>query len=110
MIVLVLNRSKKGGVVSNKKTAFYLPENCPACAASFVGKPIPKALQWDGGGTHYSRVIGMDGGYAQIYDGVVAYKCPDCGHYFATGDASWHIDVFEKFIAHIQVGNIKNEP
>jgi hypothetical protein len=28
--------------------------------------------------THYSRMIGIDGGRSGIYDGVIAWTCPDC--------------------------------
>jgi hypothetical protein len=28
--------------------------------------------------THFSRMIGIDGGRLGIYDGVVAWVCPDC--------------------------------
>lgn len=39
--------------------------------------------------THYSRMIGVDGGRLGIYDGVAWWVCPDCGvrwHRFASDD------------------------
>jgi hypothetical protein len=48
-----------------------------------TGDPIPQEYIDKGyygeGITHYSRMIGIDGGRLGIYDGVIAWTCPDCG-------------------------------
>jgi hypothetical protein len=62
---------------------------CPLCSADLRGEPIPEGSHHLYGGTHFSRVIGWDGGRNGIYDGVVAWACPDCGgwwHRFPKGD------------------------
>ena len=73
-------------------------DSCPKCEVSFIGDPIPeKDLQFYSG-THWRREIGIDGGMLGIYDGIVAWKCPDCNHYFPRGDSGWAIEMFEKFM------------
>lgn len=51
---------------------------CPLCAADLRGDPIPEDIAHLYGGTHWSRLVGIDGGRLGIYDGVIAWKCPDC--------------------------------
>jgi len=45
------------------------------------GNEIPEENRhyYQEGTTHYSRMIGIDGGRLGIYDGVIAWTCPDCG-------------------------------
>lgn len=73
-------------------------DNCPNCGVSFLGGPIPKeSLEFYGGATHWRREIGIDGGYMGIYDGIVAWQCPDCKHEFPRGDSSWALELFAKY-------------
>lgn len=71
-------------------------EVCPN-GCDLQGDPIPQEYIDKGyyaeGTTHYSRMIGVDGGWSGIYDGVIYWLCPDCGvrwHRFpeGTGDKS----------------------
>lgn len=55
------------------------PQNCPECEADFQGAPIPeKSQHMYGGKTHFSRRIGIE--ITGVYDGVLIWMCPDCGH------------------------------
>jgi len=83
-------------------------DNCPKCKVSFIGEPIPADIVEHYAGTHWRREIGYDGGYMDIYDGIVAYKCPDCNHFFPRGEGKWALDVFNKFINKMNEGD-KNE-
>lgn len=51
-------------------------DNCPHCGVSLIGEEIPEQLQGVCGATHYKREIGLE--YVGVYDGVVAWRCPDC--------------------------------
>ena len=52
---------------------------CPNGCDLRGGKLPEKDLGYYGEGTtHYSRMIGIDGGYPGIYDGVIAWTCPEC--------------------------------
>lgn len=52
---------------------------CPACQSDLGGNPIPEEhLDTYGGETHYSRQIGIE--VRGVYDGVLIWQCPDCGH------------------------------
>lgn len=73
-------------------------DNCPNCGVSLLGNEIPKESQHLYGCTHLRREIGIDGGMMGIYDGIVAYKCPDCGHYFPRSEDPWALDLFDKFM------------
>lgn len=56
-------------------------KTCPVCGESFVGQEIPKEyLHYYGGKTHYSRMIGVE--IPNLYDGIILWKCRDCGNYF----------------------------
>ena len=72
-------------------------DNCPKCKVSFIGDPIPEDQLKYFSVTHWSRQIGIDGGMAGIYDGIVAWKCPDCGHTFHRDDSKWALALFEKY-------------
>jgi predicted RNA-binding Zn-ribbon protein involved in translation (DUF1610 family) len=51
---------------------------CESCGASWRGSPIPEDQQdLFGNATHFSRQIGIE--LRGVYDGVVIWKCPDCG-------------------------------
>lgn len=74
-------------------------DNCPKCNANWVGGEIPEDIR-----EHYSppyvwkREIGIDGGFAGIYDGVVAYMCPDCKEYVPRAQTPWALEMFDKFM------------
>ena len=72
-------------------------DNCPKCGVSFIGDPIPEDIVEFYAGTHWRREIGIDGGYMGIYDGIVAFKCPDCGHEFPRSRDSWGLSIFKKY-------------
>jgi hypothetical protein len=56
--------------------------NCPACDADLQGEEIPQAdRHYFGDATHFQRRIGVE--VSGVYDGVLFWKCPDCGH-------AWH--------------------
>jgi hypothetical protein len=62
--------------------------NCPYCNVSLIGAPIkeedqhyfntpgetPHSEEWV---THFRREIGVE--VRGVYDGVLYWKCPDCG-------------------------------
>jgi hypothetical protein len=76
-------------------------DNCPKCNANFIGGPIPEDQQeFYGGATNWRREIGIDGGYMGLYDGTVAYKCPDCGHEFPFDDSDLAKDMFKRYEAY----------
>lgn len=73
-------------------------DNCPKCNASFQGDPIPDDIKEHyGGDGFWRREIGIDGGYLGIYDGIVAYRCPDCKHEFPRGTSAWAQEVFDVY-------------
>jgi hypothetical protein len=72
-------------------------KNCPKCKASWKGEAIPKSQQKLYSATHFERQIGIDGGYMGIYDGIVAYQCPDCNSYSPRSNQPWDLEMFEKF-------------
>ena len=56
---------------------------CPSCGSDLQGAPIPEehraiGLYGDNPPTHFSRKVGIE--YPGIYDGVLIWSCPDCGH------------------------------
>ena len=61
-------------------------DTCPINHCDLRGEPIKQeyidAGYYGEGVTHYSRMVGVDGGYLGIYDGVIAWHCPDCGAYW----------------------------
>lgn len=73
-------------------------DNCPKCKSSWIGGEIPESIR-----RHYSppyvwkREIGIDGGYIGVYDGVVAYRCPDCDEEFPVSDSVWAMEMFNKY-------------
>ena len=73
-------------------------DNCPKCNANFIGDPIPADMVDSYAGTHWRREIGIDGEYMGIYDGIVAYQCPDCKEYLPRGTSSWALEMFDKFM------------
>jgi hypothetical protein len=72
-------------------------DNCPKCNTSFIGDPIPDDIIENYAGTHWRREIGIDGGMMGIYDGVVAWECPDCKHQFPVSDHPIHQEMFQKY-------------
>lgn len=72
-------------------------DNCPGCKVSWIGDPIPESMLNAYAGTHWQRQIGIDGGYIGVYDGTVAYQCPDCKEEFPVGNSNWAQDVFSKY-------------
>lgn len=71
--------------------------NCPKCKSSWIGDKIPDDIAHNYYGTHWRREIGIDGGRMGIYDGVVAYRCPDCGEDFPRDNSKWALELFEKY-------------
>jgi len=56
-----------------------MTDTCPHCQANLQGDEIPdESRHYYGTATHFGRVIGWDGGRPGIYDGVIAWACPDC--------------------------------
>lgn len=57
-------------------------ETCPSCRTDLRGAPIPQQYIDKGfyspGATHYSRIVGVE--IRGVYDGVLYWQCPDCGH------------------------------
>lgn len=84
-------------------------DNCPKCGASFIGDPIPEDIIESYSGTHWRREIAIDGGMMGIYDGVVAYRCVDCGYYFPRNTSKWAIELFNKFKNKIGESNDNND-
>lgn len=73
-------------------------EYCPHCNANLQGEEIPKeSRHYYGDKTHFSRKIGIDGSWSGIYDGIVAWRCPDCGKDYPRGDSGWAKEMFEKY-------------
>lgn len=75
----------------------YIKDNCPKCNTSFIGDPIPEYIVHHYSGTHWRREIGIDAGYMGLYDGIVAYLCPDCKHEFPIGDSALAMDLFRRY-------------
>jgi len=73
-------------------------DNCPKCKASWLAeKMTPQQQEESGDATHFRRVIGLDGGRMGIYDGIVAWMCPDCKVTFPRNDSEWAKEMFEEF-------------
>ena len=72
-------------------------DNCPKCGMNFIGDPIPEDIVEHYAGTHWRKEIGIDGQDLGIYDGIVAYMCPKCEHYFPRGSEPWAMEMFAKF-------------
>lgn len=77
-------------------------DKCPHCNVSLLGDPIPKNSLKCYNTTHWRREIGIDGGYIGIYDGIVAYKCPDCEKYFPRDQSDWAQKLFNEFMEKIK--------
>lgn len=73
-------------------------DNCPKCKSNWIGEPIPADIVKHYSGTHWKREIGIDGGYMGIYDGIVAYQCPDCKEYIPRNNSGWAMEMFNKFM------------
>jgi predicted RNA-binding Zn-ribbon protein involved in translation (DUF1610 family) len=71
--------------------------NCPSCGVSWLGEPISKDIADQYDTSYWKREIGIDGGYVGVYDGVVALKCPDCGHECPRDESEWAKDSFEAY-------------
>jgi hypothetical protein len=67
------------------------------CLVSLEGEPIPeKHKEFYGNTTHFSRRIGIE--VQGIYDGVLYYKCPDCGWAWQRFTSKWFMEMAQKFI------------
>lgn len=84
------------------------PHNCPSCRVSLMGDPIPENIRKHYSGTHWKREIGIDGGYLGIYDGIVAYRCPDCAHEWARGGSTWARKMFDQY-QKIKAGELESD-
>lgn len=71
--------------------------NCPHCNTNLIGDPIPEDIVENYSGTHWRREIAIDGGWAGIYDGVVAYRCPDCAGEWPRSDSDWAKELFRRY-------------
>ncbi len=72
--------------------------NCPKCNSNWIGGKIPDDMkEFYTPATHWKREIGIDGGYMGIYDGIVAYRCPDCGEEVPRSDSAWALELFNKY-------------
>jgi len=60
-----------------------MTDNCPECGSDMLGDPIPQEYidaGHYGNKTHFSRCMGFE--VREVYDGVLIWQCPDCGHYW----------------------------
>jgi protein-disulfide isomerase len=74
--------------------------NCPHCNINLIDKPIPQEYidkGYYGNNTHYKREIGIDGSYLGIYDGIVAFQCPDCKKTWPRDNSKWAMDLYSKY-------------
>jgi hypothetical protein len=57
-----------------------MPDNCPHCGVSLLGEPIPQESRDKGyyapESSHFRREYGIE---IQGYDGVLFWRCGDCG-------------------------------
>lgn len=58
--------------LKGEKNLYNESETCPNCKVSLL-----------------KDFIGIDGGYMGIYDGIVAFRCPDCGHECPRNKSEW---------------------
>lgn len=69
-------------------------DTCPYCHKDLTGEPIPKEYLDMGyyapGSTHYSRLIGIE--EPEIYDGIIAWKCPECRAIWPRKGFEWGFD------------------
>lgn len=72
-------------------------DNCPNCKVSFIGDIIPESIARHYSGTHWRREIAIDGGFMGVYDGTVAYRCPDCGHEYPRDNSDWALEIFNRY-------------
>lgn len=74
-------------------------DNCPKCNANWIGNRIPDNIaEFYAPATHWRREIGIDGDSFGVYDGLVAYRCPDCNEEVPRGSSVWALEMFEKYI------------
>lgn len=78
--------------------------HCPHCGTSFQGNPIPEeSRQYYGTTTHFRRDIGVE--IMGQYDGVLYWKCPDCGWAFQRWPEGHYLhDRAEQFINQNNLG------
>jgi len=58
------------------KVPMTRPDNCPHCGVSLIGEPLPSSL-YGGNETPWRREVGCE--VQGAFDGVLFWKCPDCG-------------------------------
>jgi len=73
-------------------------DTCPHCKVSWQGDPIPADIVHHYAGTHYDREIGIDGGLLGLYDGTVAWLCPDCKKTSPRSEEPWGRELYEKYL------------
>lgn len=83
----------------------YTKDNCPKCCVNFNGDPIPEDIQHHYAGKFWRREIGIDGGRIGIYDGIVAFCCPDCKEVFPRSDSTWALEMFDKYKKYLKENN-----
>lgn len=80
---------------------------CPNCGSKMQGEPIPQEYLDRGGygtKTHYSRCMGYE--VRGVYDGVLIWSCPDCGHLWPRfGEGNLHSKALEVIEAWKNGGN-----
>lgn len=75
-------------------------DNCPDCNFNFIGKPIPEEIRHlYGSATNWRNEVAISGFMLGIYDGTIAYKCPNCGALFPRDDSEWALGLFNEFLA-----------
>jgi len=70
---------------------------CPHCGANWDDEQI--------GDVVYGRQIGIDGGRVGLYDGIVAWMCPDCEKYSPVNESPFSLEIFYKFLDLMQDGS-----
>lgn len=73
-------------------------DNCPKCNISLIGGEIPKEIAHYYTDTYWRRETGIDGGMMGLYDGIVAFRCPDCGHEWPRDKSEWAKGLFLSYL------------
>lgn len=71
--------------------------NCPHCDENLIHSKIPDDRKHLYSSEYFYNTIGIDGSHIGVYDGIVAWRCPDCGHEWARGNDDFWVCVFEKY-------------
>ena len=63
---------------------------CPHCGANWDGREEANVV--------YGRQTGIDGSRFGVYDGLVAWKCPDCDQYSPVNESPLSLELFYEFL------------